>query len=134
MMDKKKSKTQYDFRPSESTCTKPKRYLRLTDNMINSNAYQDLSCYAIAVYVAFKNKYNFTNEDNISLTYKEGQKLMGRTRFTKTLDELIEHGFIYIVRQGLLNKCTIYGLSDGWQYFDTKALEVKHRAKRIVKK
>jgi len=128
-----KDKSQYDFKPCESTAKKPKRYLRLTNNMMESKAWEGLSCHAMAVYIHIKIKYNFTNEDNLSFTYAEGKKLMDKKTFTKAMDNLIDNGFIYIVRQGVLKQCSIYGLSKEWQYFGTSAFEVKPRVKRMSK-
>lgn len=129
-----KDKTQFEFKDFESTIKKPKKYMRLTDNMMQSKAWLDLSCFSIALYVSIKAKFNFTNADDLEYTYKEGYKLMAKATFTKSLDELIDHGFIYVVRQGTLNKeCSIFGLSKEWQYFGTTAFSVKSRVKRIKK-
>ena len=128
-----KDKTQYEFKPCESVSKKPKKYLRLTNNMMESKAWESLSCHAIVVYINIKSKYNFTNDDNLSFTYAEGTKLMDKKTFTKAMDNLIDSGFIYIVRQGLLKQCSIYGLSKEWQYFGTSAFSIKPRVKRMSK-
>jgi len=135
-MKKKANKEQFDFKPFESTCIKPKHYLRIADNMMASKAWIDISCFAKVAYLYMKDKFNFTNEDDISLTYKEVKelKLMDKARYTKSLDELIEHGFIRIKRQGILNVCTKFELINEWQYFDTNALKVKSRVKHKSKK
>ena len=129
-----RDKSQYDFKPCESTSKKPKKYLRLTDNMMNSKAWGELSCYAITLYLNIKLKYNFTNENNLSFTYTEGEKIMSKKTFTKAMDNLINNGFIYIVKQGVLNECSIYGLCKEWQYFGTNAFDVKPRVKRVKSK
>ena len=128
-----KDKTQYEFKPCESTSKKPKKYLRITNNMMESKAWEGLTCHAMALYIHIKAKYNFTNDDNLSFTYVEGKKLMDKKTFTKAIDKLIESGFIYIVRQGLLKECSIYGLSKEWQYFGTTAFDIKPRVKRMSK-
>lgn len=128
-----RDKTQYDFKSYESISKKPKKYLRLTDNMMKSKAWEALTCHAIVVYINIKLKYNFTNENNLSFTYSEGKKLMDKTTFTKALDNLIENGFIKIVRQGVLKECSIYGLCEQWQYFNTPAFKIIPRIKRTRK-
>lgn len=128
-----KYKTQYDFKPFESESKKPKHYIRITDNMMDSKAWKGLSCQAIVIYMNIKKKYNFTNENNLSFTYKEGLEIMNKRTFTKAMDNLIDNGFIHIVRQGLLKQCSIYGLSDEWQYFGTNAFKVISRVKRMNK-
>ena len=128
-----KDKQQYEFKLFESASKKPKHYLRLTDNMMDSKAWKALSCQAIVVYLNIKKKYNFTNENDLSFTYKEGLELMNKRTFTRAMDNLIENGFIYIVRQGLLKQCSIYGLSKEWQYYGTNAFAIKPRVKRMSK-
>lgn len=128
-----KDKSQYDFKPHESTVKKCKRYLRITNNMMESKAWENLTCHAMALFMHIKIKYNFTNDDNISFTYVEGKKLMDKKTFTKAIDKLIDNGFIYIVKQGLLKECSIYGFSKEWQYYDTTAFKVKSRVKRMSK-
>lgn len=128
-----KDKTQYDFKPCESSTKKPKKYMRLTGNMMESSAWKALSCHAIVAYIHIKIKYNFTNEDNISFTYKEGAELMDKKTFTKAIDKLIDTGFIYIVRQGVLKECSIYGLSKEWQNYGTDSFDVKPRTRRVNK-
>lgn len=130
----KKTKIDYEFRAFESG-KKKGRHLRLAEDMRESKAWKDLNYKQIAVYVEMKAKYNGTNEDDISFTYVEAKEClkMDKTTFTKSIDSLIEHGFIYIVRQGGLNKqCTIYGLSGEWRYFGTSAFKVKK--KRVARK
>jgi len=128
-----KDKSQYEFKLFESTTKKPKHYVRITDNQMESKAFKALTCYGKVLYLYMKKKYNFTNENNISFTYKEGAELMNKKTFTKSMDNLIDNGLIYIVRQGLLKQCSIYGLSKEWQYYDTNAFEIKPRVKRMKK-
>ena len=127
----KKSKAEYELKPFESK-TKKGKHIRIADDMMSSKAWEDLSVYARALYMEFKRKYNGVNEDDISFTYEEGKKIMSKNTFIKALDELIEHGFIYIIRPGGLNKqCTIYGFSNEWQYYGTNAFKVDKRIKGI---
>lgn len=128
-----KDRAQFEFKPFESTIKKPKHYIRLTDNMMQSPAWKELKSNAMVLYINIKAKYNFTNSNNLEYTYKEGIKLMDKKTFTKSLDQLIEHGFIHIVRQGVLKECSIYGLSNEWQYYGTIAFNVKPRTKRVNK-
>lgn len=131
----KRTKTKmWEFKPFESRSKNPKRYCRITKDMQESPAWQDLSPYAITVYLLLKTKYNFGNADDLSLTYKEGMQYMGQKRFTKSIDELIDHGFIYLVRQSWNSRqCNLYGLSDEWQKWGTEEFKVISRSKRDSK-
>ena len=129
-MAKTKDKRTYEFESFESN-TKTGKYVRLANDMQDSAAWEDLSCFAIRVYLLIKKKYNKNNADDISLTYKEAKKYMNDRTFTKSIDELIEHGLIKIVRQSWTSReCNIYGLSEGWKKYGTPAFECTPRKKR----
>lgn len=129
-MGKLKRKNSYRFRPFESK-TENGRHLRITLNMMESKAWQELSAYAIQAYLLLKIKYIGTNHDDLSLTYKEGMQYMTQRRFTDAIDELIEHGLIVIEKHRQnTRECNVYGLSDMWQNYGTKAFKVRTRPKR----
>ena len=72
------------------------------------------------------------NEKNISLTYKEAERLgITKRAFTYSLDALIDHGFIDIVVHGggLEHMSTRYGLSDRWKKWDAPDFECHTRTK-----
>lgn len=122
-----KRKVSYRFKPFESK-TEGGRHLRITLNMMESKAWSELSSYAIQAYLLIKIKYSGGNEDDISLTYKEGMEHMTKRRFTKAIDELIEHGFIVMVKHRQnTRECNIYGLSDMWQKYGTEGFMIVKR-------
>lgn len=134
MSANKQTRTKYEFKSFESRSKNTKRYCRITKDMQESPAWLDLSPFAITVYLMLKTKYNLGNADNLSLTYKEGLKHMCQTRFTKSVDELIDHGFIYLVRQAWTSReCNLYGLSAEWQKWGTEEFKVISRSKRDSK-
>ncbi len=93
-------------------------FVRLLNELIDSKAWQELSCYARAVYIEIHRKYNGRNNGNLSYTYREANKLMGRKRFTKALKELVNNGLIDVIRSGgLYRKPNIFGLSDRWKSY-----------------
>ncbi|MCL6457654.1 MAG: hypothetical protein K6T85_06575 [Gorillibacterium sp.] len=129
-----KKKRDYKFRPFEGVGINGK-HLRITDSMMDSTAWQELSPHAIVLYVYFKKKFNYSNEDNISFTYKEGTQLMKGDTFTKSLDQLIDLGFIKILQSGWSNRtASIYGFNDQWKYYGTKDFHVISRVKRTKNK
>jgi len=91
----------------------------LTNELINSKAWKELSCYARAVYIEIKHKYNGKNDGNLSYTYREASEIMHTDTFTKALRELVNNGLIDIIRSGgLYRKSNIFGLSDRWKSYD----------------
>lgn len=129
-MAKSRTKKDFEFKPFESM-TKTAKYLRITNNMMESKAWNQLSCYAMVIYLHIKSKYNHNNADNISLTYSEAGKLMNKRTFTKAIDELINHGFIELLEQNwTARRPNIYGLSSMWQHYGTSCFKVKQRQKR----
>jgi len=122
-----KRKASYRFKPFEGK-TENGRHLRITLNMMESKAWSELSSYAIQAYLLLKIKFTGDNQDNLSLTYKEGLQVMTKARFTKAIDELIEYGFIVIVKhRPNTRECNVYGLSDMWQNYETPAFSVEKR-------
>jgi hypothetical protein len=96
--------------------------------MMESKAWCELSSYAIQAYLLIKIKYRGENENDISLTYKEGIEHMTKRRFTKAIDELIEYGFIVMVKHRQnTRECNLYGLSDMWQQYDTEGFKITKR-------
>ncbi len=93
-------------------------FVRLFNKLIDSEAWQELSCYARAVYIEIHRKYNGSNNGNLSYTYREAGKIMSIKRFTKALKELVDKGLIDIICSGGLHrKPNIFGLSDRWKSY-----------------
>lgn len=92
-----RKKKDYGFRPFEGTSSKG-RHLRITQSMMESTAWKELTCHSITLYLYMKAKFNYDNENDISFTYAEGQQLMTESTFTKTLDQLNDLGFIKVVK------------------------------------
>jgi hypothetical protein len=121
-----------NFHPFESR-SENSPYARITRNMVNSQAWQELNPYEQALYLHMKLKYTGKpgSEKDISFTYKEGEKLMSKRVFTRSLDKLIEVGLIDLVRHMPYSAlCNIYGLSDRWHEYGTPEFKLKARPKR----
>ena len=107
---------------------KKKRYppfVMLSNKMIDSKAWQELSCYARTVYIEIKRRYNGKNDSNLSYTYREASKLMQRRTFTKALRELVNNGLIDIIRSGgLYRKINKFGLSDRWKSYGQENFKI----------
>ena len=69
-------------------------------------------------------KCNGHNDDNLSLTYNEMKAALAPATLRKCLTELVEKGFIDLVRQGGLQKqCNIFGKSDRWKDFGKESFK-----------
>lgn len=95
-------------------------FVLLPDSQTDSKAWKKLSTNAVWVYIEFMKKYkgkNSSTVDNLSLTYKEVKYKMSSATFWRAKDELLDLGFLKIVRPGgLMHRCTIYGLSEKWKF------------------
>jgi hypothetical protein len=112
------------------------QFMKLTINMLESPAWQALSVYEQALYVAIRAKYkrsNKTGQDNsmdLSFTYKEGRQLMSPERFTKAIDKLIETGLVDLVNhRPQVREATIYGLSARWHDYGRPEFKEQKRVK-----
>lgn len=132
-MGKRKPKD-YGFKPFEKEPIPDNSHIRITLNMMRSRAWKELTAHSKELYGEMKAKYNGSNENDISFTYAEGELLMNKKTFTKSLDQLIDLGFIKVVRQSWTTReCSIYGFHTMWQYYGTHKFEVKSRLKRSKK-
>ena len=103
---------------------RPKKKLEpfymLTEKMMHSEAWKQLDPYAMSAFIHIAIKYKGNNKDDLSLTYAEAKWLMGSHRFKKSIDMLVEFGFIDIIRSGgVWKQCNIFALSERWRLFGT---------------
>ena len=96
-------------------------FTTLEDNLMESNAFKDLSIHAKWLYMEFGYRFHGSNRKHIILTYKEAKNIMAIDTFIKARDRLIERGIIDVIKRGGLEKQpAIYGLSDRWKKYGTK--------------
>jgi hypothetical protein len=96
-------------------------FVMLPKEMIRSKAWQKLKHYSIRAYIEIALKYNGSNKDNLSFTYREASRIMHRNTYGKAITQLVEHGLIDVVRSGgLFNRCNIFGLSKRWRHYGTE--------------
>lgn len=102
------------------------QFVQLPYAMIRSQAWGNLSGNAVKVYLRLRLKFNGSNPHDLSLTYNEMKGILSPATTRKCFIELVETGFIDLVRQGGLHKqCNIFGLSSRWQRYGTQ--EFEHR-------
>lgn len=127
----RRKKKDYGFKPFEKSSGADNRHIRITLDMLESSAWKKLTPYSILIYLNMKARYTGSNENDISLTYTEASELMNPRTFTKSIDQLIELGFIELVEQNWnKRKPNVYGFSEQWRYFGTAKFDVKQRKKK----
>jgi len=90
-------------------------------NLLNSEAFKNLSVYTKWLYFEFKFRFYGDNRKHIIFTYREAIKIMHQDTFTRCRNKLIENGLIDIIKRGgFYNQPAIYGLSDRWKKYGTK--------------
>ena len=124
----------WKFKDFESKTTNG-RWVRLAEDMLKSQAWKQLDAFEQVLYLHMKNKFRVyqrgeSNERNISFTNREGMELMSKARFTKSLDKLIEVGFVDLVEHWRhAKKPTILCLSARWHDYGTDNFKRLTRSK-----
>ncbi|GEM_PF-1235323 len=112
-------------------------FMIITYKFLDSAAWDALDGNAQKVYLKIRRKFNGHNQNDLSLTYKEGKKIVNHRQFIKAIDQLIKFGFVELLNQGwTTRKPNIYKLSNMWESFNGKnfgpGIEIKERKKRAV--
>ena len=90
-------------------------------SLVNSEAFKSLNINAKWLYLEYKLRFYGDNRKHIILTYREAKNIMAIGTFIKARKQLIERGFIDVIKRGGLEKQPIiYGLSDRWIKYGTK--------------
>lgn len=119
------------------------RFLSLYMDMLQSAAWQELSAHEIQLYIFMLSKQSHrvekgiiwnSNKDNISIPAKEYRQLMHQQTFEKSIDNLIDKGFIKLVENRYhVRKCNIYGFNDMWAKYGTKDFYIKPEWRRTLR-
>jgi len=128
----------------ESWQTKGKsNFMQIFHDMFDSEAWKSLNAHDRDLYMHMLRKHQRkvisgyiekSNCDDISMPKSEYEKFMNQRTFYKSIDKLIEHGFVKVVRNGYAAKiCNIYGFSDMWKLYGTKGFEIKEEFRRLSK-
>jgi len=126
MKKKKKSRNKFDG-----------QFAGIEFNLMESEAFRNLSIHTKWLYIEFKHKFYGDNKKHIILTYKEAIRVMSINTFIKSRNKLIENGIIDVMERGGLEKQpAIYGLSDKWKKYGTKdfvKIDIKDTLPKIYK-
>jgi len=98
-------------------------FVAVFKEMLQSEAWEAISNPARVVYIHIKAKCVTPNNDEITLSFNEAERLMERDTFSSALKQLEEHGFITKTqRGGLFRKRNYFRLSDQWKSFRIKKM------------
>lgn len=102
------------------------QFTKITRDMMNSPAWNDLSLRQQGLYLHLKAKYTqkvthgvleSSNRDNISLPYSEWHPTLyaNYRSFASDIRKLEENGFIRTIFYGkATHRCNVYGFTDEW--------------------
>lgn len=81
--------------------------------MIIHSKFTALSGNAVKVLIALMAQYNGFNNGNFSAPLNQAEQMFGVSKPTlkKSLDELLDGGFILASRQGGKNRCSLYAVT-----------------------
>jgi hypothetical protein len=98
------------------------RFIALLWEMVDSKAWQDLSNAARVAFIHLKRKVVSSNPGEISLSYKEMEKIMNRHTFSRALKQLETIGFITKEQHGgLYRRRNFFRLSDEWRKYSHRS-------------
>lgn len=123
----------------------------IAKDVLKSKVFYTLSSNAMALYLHFlmkrqmakegrtgKDSWTIKNNGDIIFTYAMGKKDLGMspTTFMRSIDRLIEHGFIDVTYSGSGGRkgdCSKYAISNRWEKFGTDQFIEKTRPKDMRK-
>ncbi len=106
--------------------------------MTESAAWTSLSFGAVWVYIELRKSFNYNKGGNshLILPYSKVNWKMNSRTFKSKKQELIDKGFIKVVKYGgLMNNPTVYALSNSWERISGEIVESEGReARKLFKK
>ena len=112
MRKKRKSKSEFNAVPP---------YAQIEEKLAYSKASEGLKSHTKWLYVAFRLKYKGDNARDITFTEKEAKRITDWRTFRADYRELIERGFIDLIKRGgFYKEKHIFGLSNRWRKYGTK--------------
>lgn len=111
-------------------------------DMIDSNAWKELTGNDIKLYIQMLKKYTATyskgmlissNKDNIEMHRAQYTKFMSKPTFETCIDHLIELGFVKVIEykpQSGSRTLLIYGFNDMWKHYGTNKFYIKDSWRR----
>ena len=93
------------------------RHVRITEDMICSEAWVDLKAISIKLYISLKLRFTGNNQDSIEFPHSQIAKIgISKDSIKGCFDDLVNHGFIEYVNQGQFTRTpNVYKLSSNWR-------------------
>jgi hypothetical protein len=96
-------------------------FVAVLKEMLKSEAWEAISNPARVAYIHLKGKCITANGGEITLSFKEMERIMDRHTFSRALGQLVAHGFIIKdQRGGMFRKRNFYRFSEQWKTFTRK--------------
>jgi DNA-binding transcriptional ArsR family regulator len=100
-------------------------FVAIFREMLKCEAWEALSNAARVAYIHLKAKSVNGRGDELTLSFKEMERVMDRHTFSKALSQLQTHGFITKEqRGGLYRKRNYFRLSEQWKFNTKEAREI----------
>ena len=99
-----------------------KGFVALPHNLVDSEAYQQLSAIATRAFTYFKRDLKNGHQTKVVLSFGQAKKYGvcdSSTTFSKVKKELVKHGLLDHVDGGGLNAPAVFELSERWRWFNT---------------
>lgn len=80
------------------------KFVRVSTDMMDSEAWISLSVHARYLYLEMKRRYNGDQSRTFNFPHSVGRKFMAPKAFTRAVNDLIEKGFITCTRYGRINR------------------------------
>lgn len=113
-------------------------YVKLDNSMTESAAWTSLSFGAVWVYIELRKsfEYNKGGNSHLVLPYSEVSWKMNARTFKSKKQELLDKGFIRVVKHGgLMNNPTVYALSSNWEKISREIVDKEGKeARKLIKK
>lgn len=96
-------------------------FVAIVKDMLKSEAWLLISNASRVAYIHLKSKCVTAKNDEITLSFKEMERVMDRHTFSRSLNQLEAHGFITKdKRGGLYRKRNYFRISEQWKTFRVK--------------
>jgi hypothetical protein len=97
---------------------KSRPFVMVYKDMLNSEAWEELTSASRVAYLHLKSKCVSKDQDDVTLSFDEGERLMNRNTFSRSIKQLAKFGFIIKTQTGgLFRKRNHYQFSEGWRTF-----------------
>jgi hypothetical protein len=96
-------------------------FVAITREMLKSEAWESLTNAARVAYIHLQSKCVSFDQKEVTLSFKEMERIMSRHTYAGAIDQLEECGFIIKAqRGGLFRKRNFYHFIDEWKSYKKK--------------